>query len=72
MLPWQNIWNSRQITADIKGKLGNQEEILRGGISLTYSSFLIKVMETMPLSCQQSATQSQNGTGDVLSISLKL
>ena len=39
LLSWQNIWNSRQITADIKEKLGNQEEVLCGGaISLIYLS----------------------------------
>ena len=31
LLPWQNIWNSRHVTADIKEKFGNQEEVLRGG-----------------------------------------
>ena len=57
LLSWQNIWNSRQVTADIKEKLGNQEEVLHGGgISLIYLPFLIKQMETMPRSYQQSAT----------------
>ena len=73
MFSWQNIWNSRQITADIKEELGNQQEVPCGeGISLIYLSFLIKQMETMPRSYQQSATKSQNDTGKVLSISLKL
>ena len=69
---WQNIWNSRQITADIKEKLGNQEVICGGGISLIYLPFLIKQMETMLRSYQQSVTLSQDGTEKVLSISLKL
>ena len=57
MLSQQNIWNSRQVTADIKEKLGNQEEVLRGGgISLIYLPFLIKQIETMPRGYQQSAT----------------
>ena len=56
MLSWQNILNSRQITADIKEK-GNQGEVLRGGgINLIYLPFLITQMETMPRSYQQSAT----------------
>ena len=29
ILSWQNIWNSRQITADIKVELENQEEASR-------------------------------------------
>ena len=29
ILSWQNIWNSRQITADIKEELENQEEVSR-------------------------------------------
>ena len=29
ILSWQNIWNSRQITADIKVELENQEEVSR-------------------------------------------
>ena len=38
---WQNIWNSRQITTDIKEKLGNQEEVFRGeGFSLVLFTFL--------------------------------
>ena len=42
LLPWQNIWNRRQITEDIKEKLGNQEEVPHGGgISLIYLLFLI-------------------------------
>ena len=56
LLSWQNIWRSRQITADIKEQLGNQEEVLPGGISLIYLPFLIKVMETIPRGYQQSAT----------------
>ena len=57
LLSWQNIWNGRQITADIKEELGNQQEAPRGGgTSLIYLPFLIKQMETMPQSCQQSAT----------------
>ena len=38
MLPWQNIWNSRHIAADIEKKLANQGELLCGGISLIYLS----------------------------------
>ena len=38
----------------IKKKKGNQEEVLRGGINLIYLPFLIKGMETMPQSYQQS------------------
>ena len=72
LLSLQDIWNSKQIAVDTKEKLGNQEEDFRGGISLIYLTFLIKRMETMPRSYQQSATYSQNGTGKVLSISLKL
>ena len=56
LLSWQNIWNSRQIAADIKEKLGNQENVLHGGISLIYLSFFIKQMGTMPRSYQQSVT----------------
>ena len=37
-----------------KKKLGNQEEVLHGGINLIYLPFLIKGMETMPQSYQQS------------------
>ena len=70
LLSWENIWNSRQIAADIKEKLGNQEEISRGEISLIYLPFLIKRMETIPRSYQQS--ESQNDNGKVLSISRKL
>ena len=41
LLSWETIWNRRQITTDIKGKLGNQEEVLcGGGISLIYVSIL--------------------------------
>ena len=41
LLSWENIWNRRQITTDIKGKLGNQEEVFcGGGISLIYVSIL--------------------------------
>ena len=40
-LSWQNIWNSRQITTDIKEKLGNKEEVFRGeGFSLVLFTFL--------------------------------
>ena len=53
LLSWQNIYKKRQITGDIKEKLGNQEEVLhRGGISLIYLLFLIEQMETMPRSYQ--------------------
>ena len=38
----------------------------------SYLPFLIKQMETLPRNHQQAVTQSQNGTGKVLSISLKL
>ena len=41
LLSWENMWNYRQITTDIKGKLGNQEEVLcGGGVSLIYLSIL--------------------------------
>ena len=44
VLSWQKIWSSRQITVDIKEKLGNQEEVLRGGgISLIYMFFFISI-----------------------------
>ena len=57
LLSWQNIWNSRQVAADIKEKLGNQNEVLRGrGISLIYLPFLMKQMGTMPQNYQQLAT----------------
>ena len=36
MLFWQNILNSRQITAGIEEKLANQGEVLLGGISRIY------------------------------------
>ena len=53
LLSWQNINKKRQITGDIKEKLGNQEEVLHGGgISLIYLLFLIEQMETMPRSYQ--------------------
>ena len=39
MLSWQNICNSIQIALDIKEKLVNQKEALRGGISRIYPSF---------------------------------
>ena len=43
LFSWQNIWNSRQITADIKERLGNQEKVLRGGgISFIYLSLANK------------------------------
>ena len=70
-LSWQDI-TYIQIAVDTKEKLGNQEEVFRGGIILIYLPFLIKRMKTMPRSYQQSATYSQKGTGKVLSISLKL
>ena len=38
MLSWQNILNNKQIAADIEGKLANQGEVLRGGISRIYLS----------------------------------
>ena len=38
LLSWQNILNSRQITADIKEKLANQREVLHGWISCIYLS----------------------------------
>ena len=38
LLSWQNIWNSRQIAADIEEKLANQGEVHRGGISPIYLS----------------------------------
>ena len=45
MLPWQNIWKSRQITADIKEEIGNQGEVPPGGgINLIYLHFLIEQM----------------------------
>ena len=73
MLSWQNIWKSRQITADIKEEIGNQGEVPPGGgINLIYLPFPIEQMETMPRSYQQSATSSQNGAGKLPSISLKL
>ena len=60
LLSSHNIWNSRQITADIKEKLRNQEEVLCGeGISLIYLLFLIKQMETMPRSYQVSHVISE-------------
>ena len=41
LLSWENMWNCRQVTTDIKGKLGNQEEVLcGGGINLIYVSIL--------------------------------
>ena len=37
LLYWQNIFNNRQIAADILEKFANQGEVLRGGISLYLS-----------------------------------
>ena len=39
ILSWQNIWNSRQITADIKVELENQEEVSREEESALYMYF---------------------------------
>ena len=36
VLPWQIIWNSRQITADIEETLANREDVLRRAISRIY------------------------------------
>ena len=58
--------NSGQIAAGIKEKVSNQGEVLCGKTSRIYLPFLIKQMETMPQSHQQSATQSPNSTGNVL------
>ena len=55
-LSCQTTWKSRKIAADIKEKLGNQKGVLLGVISLIHLPFLIKRMETMPRSYQQSAT----------------
>ena len=55
-LSCQNTWKSRKIAADIKEKLGNQKGVLRGVSSLIHLPFLIKRMETMPRSYQESAT----------------
>ena len=47
LLSWQSVWNSRQTATDIKEKLANQEEVLRGVISHNYLSFSNTYMETM-------------------------
>ena len=64
MLSWQNIWNSRQITAvkrRIKEELGNQQDAPRGGgTSLIYLPFLIEQMETMPQSYQQNGISERH------------
>ena len=36
VLPWQIIWNSRQITADIEETLANRGDVLRRAISRIY------------------------------------
>ena len=38
LLSWQNSLNNRQIAADIEGKLANQGEVIREGISRIYLS----------------------------------
>ena len=52
MLPWQNIFNSKQIAADIGEKLANNGRVLHGGISRNLL-FLVKEVEIMPPSHQQ-------------------
>ena len=39
ILSWQNIWNSRQITADIKVELEDQEEVSREEESVLFIYF---------------------------------
>ena len=51
MLPWQNIFNSKQIAADIGEKLANKEKVLHGGISRNLL-FLVKEVGIMPPSYQ--------------------
>ena len=55
LLSWQNIFNSRQITADREKKQPIKEKSLVEE-SAMYLPFLIKQMETMPRSHQQLAT----------------
>ena len=65
----QNIWNSRQIAADIEEKLANQGEVLCGGIS----AFNFPYETNGHHATDQSKVGhiSQNGTGKLLSIFLK-
>ena len=39
VLSWRNIYSSNQFATDIKEKIANQEEALRGGISRIYFTF---------------------------------
>ena len=71
LLSWQNILNNRQIAADIQRKMSQSRKI-PSSMNQSYFPFLIKQMEIMSRSHKQLATESQNGTGKVLSISVKL
>ena len=59
-MSWQNIWNSRQIATIIAKKFSSLGEFLSWR-DQSYLPYLIKQMETMSGSYQQSAMQSQNG-----------